>query len=95
MPKNSRPPPIKNQLHAALPGKEHKRLLPYLESVSLPFMDVLYVSGEPIKQGGAFQSLLRRYTNALFTQVSKAAACVSAFLRSEFPILIAEKIWLQ
>jgi CRP-like cAMP-binding protein len=147
MPKNSRPPPIQNQLLAALPGKEHARMLPHLESVSLPFMDVLYESGEPIKhvyfpndglisllvvmgdekhrevglignegmlgisvmlgmkttptraliqmpgsamrmkaqalraelkQGGALQGLLRRYTHALFTQVSQSAACVSA-----------------
>ena len=49
MPKNSRPPPIQNQLLAALPGKDYKRLLPHLESVSLPFMEVLYESGEPIK----------------------------------------------
>jgi CRP-like cAMP-binding protein len=47
LPKNSRPP-IQNQLLAALPGKEYKRLIPHLESVSLPFMEVLYESGEPI-----------------------------------------------
>jgi CRP-like cAMP-binding protein len=45
----SRPPPIRNHLLSALPGKEYERLLPHLESVSLPFMDVLYESGEPIK----------------------------------------------
>jgi CRP-like cAMP-binding protein len=147
MPKNSRPPPIQNQLLAALPRTEYKRLIPHLESVPLPFMDVLHESGEPIKhvyfpndglisllvvmgdethrevglignegmlgisvalgmktapnraliqmpgsamrmkaqalraelkQGGALQSLLRRYTHALFTQVSQSAACVSA-----------------
>lgn len=49
MPKNSRPPPIQNQLLAALPSKEYKRLIPHLEFVSLPFMEVLYESGEPIK----------------------------------------------
>ena len=49
MSKNSRPPPIQNQLLAALPGKEYKRLLPHLEYVRLPFMEVLYESGEPIK----------------------------------------------
>ena len=49
LPKNSRPPPIQNQLLAALPGKEYKRLIPHLEFVSLPFMEVLYESGEPIK----------------------------------------------
>lgn len=48
MPKKSRPPPIQNQLLAALPAKEYARLLPYLESVPLPFMEVLYESGEPI-----------------------------------------------
>lgn len=49
MSKNSRPPPIPNHLLAALPGKEYKRLLPHLESVPLPFMDVLYEGGEAIK----------------------------------------------
>lgn len=49
MPNNSRPPPIQNHLLAALPGKEYKRLIPHLESVPLPFMEVLYESGEPIK----------------------------------------------
>jgi CRP-like cAMP-binding protein len=49
LPKNSRPQPIQNQLLAALPSKEYKRLLPHLEFVSLPFMEVLYESGEPIK----------------------------------------------
>jgi len=44
----SRPPPIRNQLLAALPGKEYKRLIPHLEYVSLRFMDVLYESGEAI-----------------------------------------------
>jgi CRP-like cAMP-binding protein len=48
VPRNSRPPPIQNQLLAALPGKEYKRLLPHLESVPLPFMEVLYESREPI-----------------------------------------------
>jgi len=46
---NSRPPPIQNQLLAALPAKDYKRLLPHLESVPLPFMEVLYESGEAIK----------------------------------------------
>jgi CRP-like cAMP-binding protein len=51
MPKNSRPPPplIQNQLLAALPEKVYKRLLPHMESVPLPFMEVLYESGEPIR----------------------------------------------
>jgi CRP-like cAMP-binding protein len=48
MPNNSRPPPIQNHLLAALPGKVYKRLLPHLESVSLPLMEILYESGEPI-----------------------------------------------
>lgn len=46
---NPRPPPIRNQLLAALPGKEYKRLITHLESVPLPFMDVLYEGGEPIE----------------------------------------------
>ncbi|HEY9402690.1 MAG TPA: Crp/Fnr family transcriptional regulator [Pyrinomonadaceae bacterium] len=45
----SRPPPIHNQLLAALPGKDYKRLLPHLESVPLPFMEVLYECGDAIK----------------------------------------------
>ena len=49
MPNNSRPPPIRNQLLAALPGNEYKRLIPHLESVPLPFMDVLYESGDAIE----------------------------------------------
>ncbi|MDT4897437.1 MAG: hypothetical protein QOH25_2514 [Acidobacteriota bacterium] len=48
MPNNSRPPPLQNQLLAALPGNVYKRLLPHLECVPLPFMEVLYESGEPI-----------------------------------------------
>ena len=49
MPNKSRPPPIRNQLLAALPGKEYQRLLPHLESVSLPFMEVLHEGGQPIR----------------------------------------------
>jgi CRP-like cAMP-binding protein len=49
VPKNSRPPPIQNHLLAALPDRDYKRLFPHLELVSLPFMQVLYESGEPIK----------------------------------------------
>lgn len=49
MPNLSRPPPIQNQLLRALQDKEYKRLLPHLESVSLPFMEVLYQGGESIK----------------------------------------------
>jgi CRP-like cAMP-binding protein len=144
---NSRPPPIRNRLLAALPGEEYRRLLPHLESVPLPFMNVLYEAGEPIthiyfpndglisllvvmkdktprevglignegmfgaavawgmktlpnraliqmpgsamrlkaaalrdelKRGGALQNVLQRYSQALFTQVSQSAACVSS-----------------
>ncbi|HEX7316299.1 MAG TPA: Crp/Fnr family transcriptional regulator [Pyrinomonadaceae bacterium] len=49
MPNKSRPPPIRNQLLAALPGEDYGRLLPHLESVPLPFMEVLYEGGRPIK----------------------------------------------
>lgn len=49
MPKISRPPSIRNQLLAALPSEEYARLLPRLESVPLPFMEVLYEGGEPIR----------------------------------------------
>ena len=48
MSENSRPPPIRNHLLAALPVKVYRRLLPHLESVSLPLMEILYESGEPI-----------------------------------------------
>jgi len=49
VPNKSRPPPIQNQLLAALPGEEYGRLLPLLESVTLPFMEVLYEGGKPIQ----------------------------------------------
>jgi len=45
----SRPPPILNQILAAIPGEEYMRLIPDLEYVRLPFMDVLHISGEQIK----------------------------------------------
>lgn len=48
MTNNSRPPPTRNHLLAALPRQEYKRLSPHLESVPLPFMEVLYGGGEPI-----------------------------------------------
>ena len=48
MPDKSRPPPIQNHLLAALPGSVYKRLIPHLEHVRLPFMEVLYESGEPL-----------------------------------------------
>jgi CRP-like cAMP-binding protein len=144
---NSRPPPTRNNLLAALPRKEYKRLIPHLEYVRLPFMVVLYEGGEPIehvyfpndglisllvvmsdktpkevgligndgmlgtavalgmkttpiralvlmpgsamrmkaqalrgelKQGGALQGVLQRYSHALFAQISQSAACVSS-----------------
>jgi CRP-like cAMP-binding protein len=49
VPENSRPPPARNHLLASLPDRDYKRLLPHLESVPLPLMEVLYESGEPIK----------------------------------------------
>ncbi len=49
MPNKSRPPPVRNHLLAALPSEEYGRLLPRLESVPLPFMEVLYEGGEPIR----------------------------------------------
>jgi CRP-like cAMP-binding protein len=147
MPNESRPPPIQNHLLAALPDKEYKRLLPYLEFVPLPFMAILYEGGDTIedvyfpneglisllvvmgdetprevglignegmlgtavalgmhttpiraliqmpgsamrmkaealrgelKRGGALQNVLQRYSQALFTQVSQSAACLSS-----------------
>jgi CRP-like cAMP-binding protein len=147
VPLQFRPLPIRNHLLAALPGEEYGRLLPHLESVALPFMEVLYVGGETIehvyfpddglisllvvmddekvreigvignegmlgtavalgmmttttraliqlpgsamrmkagalreelKRGGALPHVLRRYAQALFTQVSQSTACVSS-----------------
>jgi CRP-like cAMP-binding protein len=49
VPNKSRPPPIRNQLLAALTREEYARLLPHLESVPLPFMGVLYERGETIR----------------------------------------------
>ena len=49
MPNKSRPPPIRNRLLAALPAEEYARLLPHLEAVPLPFMEVLYAGGETIR----------------------------------------------
>lgn len=49
MTNKSRPQPIQNHLLAALPGRDYERLLPHLETVRLPFMEVLYESGELIK----------------------------------------------
>ena len=142
-----RPPPILNHLLAALPAQAYNRLIPHLETVSLPFMGVLYESGDPIEhvyfpgeglisllvimadgrareigligregmlgtaavlgmsatpsraliqlpgsavrlkiealrieleRGGALPGVLQRYAQALFTQVSQSAACVSS-----------------
>jgi CRP-like cAMP-binding protein len=147
VPNKSRPPPIRNQLLAALPGEEYERLLPQLESAPLPFMKILYEGGETLKhvyfpddglisllivmddvtvreigvignegmfgvalalgmkttptralvqlpgtamrmkagalreelkRGGALPNVLRRYSHALFAQVSQSAACVSS-----------------
>lgn len=49
MPAKFQTPPIQNHLLAALPGKEYKRLLPSLESVPLPFMEIIYESGDAIE----------------------------------------------
>jgi CRP-like cAMP-binding protein len=38
-----------NRLLAALPAREYQRLLPHLKLVALPFGDILYESGEPIR----------------------------------------------
>jgi CRP-like cAMP-binding protein len=49
VPNKSRPPPIRNRLLADLPYEEYERLLPQLEAVPLPFMEVLYEGGETIR----------------------------------------------
>lgn len=40
---------IKNRLLSALPSSEYERLLPYLESVSLPLKQIIYAPNEPIE----------------------------------------------
>ena len=42
-------PPIANRLLAALPVKEYRRLLPELEQVAMPFAEVIYEPGDPIR----------------------------------------------
>ena len=49
MPNNSRPPPTRNHLLAALSRRDYRRMLPQLETVPLKIMDVLYQGGEQIK----------------------------------------------
>ena len=50
MPRPAKPDaPIANRLLAALPKKEYQRLLPELEHVTLPFAEVLYESGAPLR----------------------------------------------
>ena len=41
--------PVANRLLAALPKKEYQRLLPELERITLPFAEVLYEAGDPIR----------------------------------------------
>jgi CRP-like cAMP-binding protein len=41
--------PIKNRLLTALPREEYQRLLPYLETVSLTFKQIIYTPNEPIE----------------------------------------------
>lgn len=40
---------IKNRLLSALPSSEYERLLPYLETVSLPLKQIIYAPNEPIE----------------------------------------------
>ncbi len=40
---------IKNRLLSALPSSEYDRLLPYLETVSLPLKQIIYAPNEPIE----------------------------------------------
>ncbi|HEY9284586.1 MAG TPA: Crp/Fnr family transcriptional regulator [Pyrinomonadaceae bacterium] len=42
-------PPAENRLLAALPVKEYRRLLPGLKPVRMPFAEVLYEPGDPIR----------------------------------------------
>ena len=49
MPPDKLSPPVENQLLAALPVKEYRRLLPALERVAMPFAQVIYEPGDPIR----------------------------------------------
>jgi CRP-like cAMP-binding protein len=49
MPKSVKQVPIENHLLAALPRTEYERLLPKLQSVSLPIDQVLHIPEEPIQ----------------------------------------------
>ena len=49
MPPDKLNPPIANRLLAALPVKEYRRLLPELEQVTMPFAEVIYEPGDPIR----------------------------------------------
>jgi CRP-like cAMP-binding protein len=49
MPSTKRDMSATNRLLASLPKKEYQRLLPELEQVTLPFAEVLYESGAPIR----------------------------------------------
>jgi hypothetical protein len=78
LPNQSRTPPIRNRLLAALPCEEYGGLLPRLESVPLPFMEVLYEGGEPIRHV-YFKKEMVRYTRGRVTVLDRdgleASAC--------------------
>ena len=77
--------PLENELLAALPGAEWKRVRPSLELVAMPLGNVLYESGshrlkgQQLKQeftrATSLQNLLLRYTQALLTQMAQTAVC--------------------
>ena len=77
--------PLENELLAALPGAEWKRVRPSLELVAMPLGHVLYESGshrlkgQELKQeftrATSLQNLLLRYTQALPTQMAQTAVC--------------------
>lgn len=65
--------PVKNMILAALSGREYKRLLPYLEFISLPLDVILYRSGEIIEHvyfpGGGLVSLVTKMKDGTAIEV--------------------------
>jgi hypothetical protein len=48
--KTAKPPPHRNKILAALPGKEYRRVLPYLIPISMGMGETLYETEDSIKR---------------------------------------------